>query len=231
MYPRTASGQLARTRPIAAGQLAKSAWTLQRAGMLLLVDQGLCSLELWRTLQATGAELVWRCRQDVKLPVLEVFEDGSWRSELGQSRPKHKRVAVRVVDYLLEDPGRPGERQGYRLITTIADPERAPAAELPALYPQRWELETALDELKTHQRGPGVVLRSRDPDGVRQEIWAHLLVHYAIRTLMQQAALQAEVDPDRLSFTRGLHIARRQVTGQAAFSPSAAGQGDPAGGR
>jgi hypothetical protein len=99
------------------------------------------------------------------------------------------------------------------------DPERAPAAELPALYPQRWELETALDELKTHQRGPGVVLRSKDPGGVPQEVWAHLLVHYAIRTLMHQAALDAEVDADRLSFTRSLHIARRQVTSQAAFPP------------
>jgi len=138
---------------------------------------------------------------------------------------------VRVIDYHLDDPGRPGEPEGYRLITTILDPECAPAAELPALYPQRWEQETALDELKTHQRGPGVVLRSRDPDGVRQEVWAHLLVHYAIRTLMHQAALAAEVDPDRLSFTRSLHIARRQVTSQAAFSPSAAGQGHPAGGR
>jgi hypothetical protein len=174
---------------------------------------------------------VWRCRQDVKLPVLAVFADGSWASELGAGHPKGKRVAVRVIDYRLDDPGRPGQPQGYRLITTILDPERAPAAELSGLYPQRWELETALDELKTHQRGPRVVLRSRDPDGVRQEIWAHLLVHYAIRTLMHQAALQAEVDPDRLSFTRSLHIARRQVTGQAAFSPSAAGQGDPAGSR
>jgi hypothetical protein len=213
------------------GSLAPSLARSLGPGMLLLVDQGLCGLELWRILHATGAELVWRCRQDVKLEVLKVFEDGSWASELGASQPKHKRVAVRVVDYRLEDPGRPGEPEGYRLITTIADPERAPAAELPALYPQRWELETALDELKTHQRGPGVVLRSRDPDGVRQEIWAHLLVHYAIRTLMHQAALDAEVDPDRLSFTRSLHIARRQVTSQAAFSPSAAGQGDPAGGR
>jgi hypothetical protein len=128
-------------------------------------------------------------------------------------------VAVRVMDYRLDDPGPAGEPEGYRLITTILDPERAPAAELPVLYPQRWELETALDELKTHQRGPGVVLRSRDPDGVRQEVWAHLLVHFAIRTLMHQAALQAEVDPDRLSITRSLHIARRKVTGQAAFPP------------
>jgi hypothetical protein len=138
---------------------------------------------------------------------------------------------VRVVDYRLDDPGRPGQPEDYRLLTTILDPQVAPAAELAALYPQRWEQETTLDELKTHQRGPGVVLRSRDPDGVRQEVWAHLLVHYAIRTLMHQAALQAEVDPDRLSFTRSLHIARRQVTSQAAFSPSAAGQGHPPGDR
>jgi Insertion element 4 transposase N-terminal/Transposase DDE domain len=209
--------------------LAPSLARSLRPGMLVLVDQGLCSLELWRTMQATGAELVWRCRQDVRLEVLEVFADGSWRSELGHSQPPSKRLAVRVVDYRLDDPGRPGQREDYRLLTTILDPERAPAAELPALYPQRWEHETALDELKTHQRGAGVVLRSKDPDGVIQEVWAHLLVHYAIRRLMHQAALQAQVDPDRLSFTRSLHIARRQVTSQAAFSPSPAGQGHPAG--
>jgi hypothetical protein len=78
-------------------------------GMLLLVDQGLCGLELWRTFQATGAELVRRCRQDVKLPVLKVFEDGSWASELGAGHPKHKRVAVRVIDYRLDGAGRPGQ--------------------------------------------------------------------------------------------------------------------------
>jgi len=105
-------------------------------GILLLADQGLCGLALWRTFQATGAELVWRCRQDVKLEVLEVFEDGSWRGELGHSQPASKRVAVRVVDYRLDDPGRAGEPQGYRLITTILYPALAPAGELPALYPQ-----------------------------------------------------------------------------------------------
>jgi hypothetical protein len=213
------------------GSLAPSLARSLGRGMLLLVDQGLCGLELWRTLQATGAELMWRCRQDVKLEVLEVFPDGSWRSELGHSQPRSKRVPVRVIDYRLDDPGRPGQPEDYRLLTTILDPRVAPAAELPALYPQRWEHETTLDELKTHQRGAGVVLRSKDPSGVLQEVWAHLLVHYAVRTLMHQAALEAAVDPDRLSFTRSLHIARRQVTSQAAFSPSAAGQGHPAGDR
>jgi hypothetical protein len=77
--------------------------------MLLLVDQGLCGLQLWRTLQATGAEVVWRCRQDVKL---EVFPDGSWRSELGASQPRGKRVPVRVINYRLDDPGRPGQPEG-----------------------------------------------------------------------------------------------------------------------
>jgi hypothetical protein len=135
------------------GSLAPSLARSLGRGMLLLVDQGLCGLELWRTLQATGAELMWRCRQDVKLEVLEVFPDGSWRSELGHSQPRSKRVPVRVIDYRLDDPGRPGKPEAYRLIMTILDPERAPAAELPALYPQRWELETALDEPESTDRG------------------------------------------------------------------------------
>jgi hypothetical protein len=114
-----------------------------------------------------------------------------------------------------------GQAHPYRLLTSILDPRKAPAAELAALYHQRWEFETALDELKTHQRGPGVVLRSKSPDMVTQELWGMLLVHHAIRRLMHQAALAVDVDPDRLSFTRSLRIVRRQVTttGQAAFPP------------
>jgi hypothetical protein len=123
------------------GSLAPSLARSLGPGMLLLVDQGLCGLGRWRTLQATGAALVWRCRTDIKLEVLEVFADGSWRSELGQRQPTHKRVAVRVIDYRLDDAGGKGEPEGYRLITTILEPERAPTAELSALDPQRWEQE------------------------------------------------------------------------------------------
>ena len=120
---------------------------------------------------------------------------------------------VRVVEYRLgKDPGRLQQPGPYRLLTTILDPEQAPAAELAALYHKRWEFETALDELKTHQRGPKVVLRSRSPQGVEQEVWGMLLVHLAIRRLMHQAALDQDVDPDRLSFVRSLRIVRRQVT-------------------
>jgi hypothetical protein len=121
---------------------------------------------------------------------------------------------------------RPSRRPApYRLVTTILDPDAAPAVELAALYAQRWELETALDELKTHQRGPNLVLRSKTPEGVEQEVWGMLLVHYAIRQLMHQAALDGEVDPDRVSFVRSLRVVRRQVMRQAGFSPSAAGPG------
>jgi hypothetical protein len=195
--------------------------------MLALADRGLFSIELWRQALATGAQLLWRVKTgqgSPALPVDQVLADGSWRSRLGVvSDRSHQRrrepIVVRVVDYTLEDPGRGGQRQHYRLVTSILDPAQAPAADLAALYHQRWELEGALDELKTHQRGPRAVLRSKTPQGVEQEVYAHLLVHYAIRALMHQAALDADTDPDRLSFTRSLRIVRRQLIGQAAFSP------------
>ncbi|MEH0549173.1 transposase [Streptomyces sp. B21-105] len=126
---------------------------------------------------------------------------------------------MRVIEYTLQGPGFPEQNAPYRLITTILDPEAASATDLAALYHERWEIETALDELKTHQRGPAQVLRSRSPDGVEQEVWGHLLVHYAIRSLMHDTADASQLDADRLSFTRSIRPARRQVTAQAAFSP------------
>ena len=71
----------------------------------------------------------------------------------------------------------------------------APADELAALYAQRWEIESIFDELKTHQRGPRVVLRSRTPDGVYQEAWGYLCVHYAIRALIHSAARHGDRGP------------------------------------
>ena len=99
----------------------------------------------------------------------------------------------------------------YRLITTILDPDRAPAHELAALYQERWEIETALDELKTHLRGAGIVLRSKTPDLVRQEFYGLMMAHFAVRGLMHEAALKAHEDPDRLSFVHAVRVIRRKL--------------------
>lgn len=191
--------------------------------MLLLADRGFLGYELWQA-AAAGAQLLWRASATFTLPALELLSDGSYLSQLvpgkgtGPRKARAEPVTVRVIEYVIDD-GRAPQGERYRLVTTLADPGTAPAAELAELYSQRWEFENTLDEIKTHQRGAKVVLRSRSPDGVEQEVWGFLLVHWAIRELMHTAALDAEIDPDRVSFTRALRLARRTVTEQAAFSP------------
>lgn len=211
------------------GPITKAEATLARGlfpgvgeGELLIADRGFAGLPLWRAASENGADLLWRVRSHIVLPVRRELPDGSYLSEIVATDDHYRRadpVPVRVIEYTLDDPTESEQAAPYRLITTILDHRTAPAKELAALYCQRWEIETTLDELKTHQRGPGQVLRSRSPDGVEQEIWAHLLIHHAIRSLMHTAATQARLDPDRLSFTRTLRLARRQTTAQASFSP------------
>ena len=183
-------------------------------GMLVLADRGFTAHPLFSAFAATGADLCWRAKNNAALPVLERLTDGSYRSELVASTDRYARrtvLAVRVIEYALDDPGRPGAAERYRLITTITDPDQAPAAELAALYAERWESGTALDEMKTHQRGPRAVLRSKSPGGVRQEAYGYLCTHYAIRALMAGAASDHGIDPDRISFTRALNAARRSI--------------------
>lgn len=200
--------------------LARGLFTLLDEGMLLLVDRGFCGYELWQGAAATGAQLCWRTKSNAVLPVAQACTDGSYLSALQppQGNPGTP-ITVRVVEYTLSHPTRGGEEPPIRLITTLLDPQQAPATELAALYGQRWEEESAFDELKTHQRGAGRVLRSKSPEMVIQEIYAHLLVYYAIRSLINQVAEPADLDPDRVSFIRSLRVVRRQVTDQAAFSP------------
>jgi Insertion element 4 transposase N-terminal/Transposase DDE domain len=219
-----AQGPYASGEQTLARQLARQGGSLGR-GVLLLADRLFVGAELWRVMAGTGADLVWRVKcgstTAPKLPVDQVLADGSWLARLyaGTDRRKRHPITVRVVEYTLADPGRRTRVDRYRLVTTILDPAMAPAHELAALYTERWEVETALGELKTTQRGPRQVLRSRTPELVAQEVWAHLLVHYALRQVMHTAALAEDLDPDRLSFIRSLRVVRRQVIARPAFSP------------
>lgn len=193
--------------------------------MLCLADRGFLSFDLWRAASATGAALVWRAPASVTLPVHERFADGSYRSALrwnaGCTSRDRTPQPVRVVEYTVTGGRAPVTR--YRLVTSLLEPARAPAAELAALYHERWEIETAFDELKTHLRGARRVLRSKTPDLVRQEAWGFLLTHYALRALMHEAALGAlprARDPDTMSFTHTLQVTRRTLSHVAAIPPS-----------
>ena len=194
-----------------------------RSGMLCLADRGFYSFNAWENACSTGADLLWRVRDNLLLESVEDLPDGSFLADVFDSvadRRRERPVRVRVIEYMIAD-GR--EAAGpFRLITTLLDHREAPAAELAAAYAQRWEIETAFDELKTHQRGPRQVLRSKSPGLVTQEIWGHLCCHYAIRTLMFDAAEHAGRDPDRVSFVAALRISRRSIAGQGAFPPSSA---------
>ncbi|RMB81460.1 IS4 family transposase [Streptomyces shenzhenensis] len=205
------------------GELTLSARLVRSAGpgMLVLAGREFLGVPLWRAFTATGAHLLWRVSANRVLPVQERLADGSWLSRLhaGTDAKKRDPVRVRVIAYRLT--GVPGaEENGYRLVTDLLDAQAYPAAELAALYHRRWEIESVLGEIKTHQRGAKVVLSSKTPDGVRQQIWAHLLVHRALRELMCRTAAARGADPDRISFTDTLRAARRSVTASPGiFSP------------
>jgi Insertion element 4 transposase N-terminal/Transposase DDE domain len=219
-----AQGPYATGEQTLARQLAREGGPLG-PGVLVLADRLFVGAELWRQMALTGAELVWRVKCGSKtaprLPVGQVLSDGSWLARMYAASDRRRRhpITVRVIEYTLRDPGRRTSTDRYRLVTTILDPDLVPAGELAALYTERWEVETALGELKTTQRGPRQVLRSKSPELVAQEVWAHLLVHYALRAVMHTAALAEDLDPDRLSFIASLRVIRRQVIAQPAFSP------------
>jgi hypothetical protein len=192
-------------------------------GQLCLADRGFYSFERFQAARETGAQLLWRVKSNMLLPRERTLADGSYLTRVyanqADQRAERDGAQVRVIEYRIDDPGVPQAQERYRLLSTILECEAAPATELAALYGERWELEGTLDELKTHQRGPRVVLRSKHPDGVYQEAYGYLCTHYAIRRLMHDAALRADLDPDRLSFTRSLRAARRSTRSHPGFSP------------
>lgn len=227
--------------------LAKGLYGRLRADELLTADRNFYSFEAWDLASRSGAALLWRAPTQLELPVVKVLSDGTYLSVLinpviGGARRRAAILAtatqiadtdadegveldptqahlVRVVEYDVPDRAGNGTGELIVVLSTILDPAAAGADELAAGYHERWEEETANDQLKTHLRGPGKILRSRLPELVHQEIWAWLLVQHALTALITQAAEAADLDPDRVSFTRVLRIARRTATGTAGFSP------------
>lgn len=189
--------------------------------MLLTSDRGFFSYQAWKESVAKGAALLWWMTANNVLPVAEELKDGSYRSAVYPSTKDRTKetngIPVRVIEYGVTT----GEEvSSFVLITSILDPDTAPAEDLAGLYRRRWEIESSFGELKTHQRGPDVVLRSKTPDGVLQEIYGYLCTHYAIRSLIGTVAHEFDEDPLKLSFIRTLRAARRSLAGRPAFSPS-----------
>jgi hypothetical protein len=209
-------------------------------GMLVMVDRGLYSYDLLTKVLATGADICFRVSATLDLPMLKWLPDGSYISYIPEPAAKRQErarltsgkiaitdlpgVRVRVVDY--EIPNRAGKNELFTVITNILDHDEMTSVDLAEAYRERWEIELTFDEVETHQRGPAVILRSKSPEMVKQELYGLLITHYGVRQLMTEAADQADLDPDRLSFTRSLNVIRRQVTSQAAFSPSASPEKD-----
>jgi hypothetical protein len=204
--------------------LAQAVLPSLRAGMLCLADRGFFGYALWKQATATGAMLVWRLKKDARLPCQTRLPDGSFLSRIYASPQDRRRgtnaLVVRVIEFRLE--GIPGAAPEYRLVTSLLNHDQAPAAELAALYHDRWEIETTFDELKTHLRGARMILRSKTPELVRQEFYGLLLAHFAVRGLMHEAALQSEEDPRRMSFLHAVRVIRREMAVAGAIPPSAA---------
>jgi len=214
-----------RMSPYATGEntLAKDVLGALDSGMLCLADRGFFGYEMWRLALATNAQLLWRMKKNAVLSCDKRLADGSYLSRIypceKDKRHQTNAIQVRVIEYRLE--GVTDAEPIYRLATSVMDSQQAPAQELAALYHERWEIETALDELKTHLRGAKIVLRSKTPDLVRQEFYGLLMAHFAVRALMHEAALKADVDPDALSFIHAVRVVRRKLPAFNAIPPCA----------
>ena len=219
--------------------LARQLYRRLEEDWLLIADRNFYNWDDWAAAAGTGAALLWRVKSHLRLPVLELLGDGSCRSVLITPELKARPAArqqlieaarrgeeldpgraryVRVIDYEVPDREGSGKGELIALITTITDPQQAPAAVLAQAYHQRWEHEGGNRQLKTYLRGPGRVLRSQSPDMVRQEIYGYLLTHFALSALICQAATEADIDPDRVKFKRTVRIIRRRAAGPA-FPP------------
>ena len=218
--------------------LVRSLYPRLEDDQLLLADRGFYSFTDWCQAADTGAQLLWRVTVNLELPVLRTLPDGSYLSVVldtsikGTSRarliatarnrgpldPRQARL-VRVIEYEVANRKSDAEREVICLTITLLEHGAAPAAQLAAAYHQRWEHEEAFAQIKTYLRGPDRILRSRSPQMVRQEIYGYLLTHYALTTLISDAATAADIDPDRVSFTRTVRVVRREIAARPTTFP------------
>jgi hypothetical protein len=184
-------------------------------GMLVMWDRGFHDFDMLRGARQRGAHVLSRLPAHVKPEHLRTLPDGSYVAYVYPSEARRRaageRLLVRVITYTITDPAVPGYAEQYRVLTTLLNPRHAPAHELACAYHERWEIELVVDELDTHQRLAARTLRSLKPVGVIQELYGLLLAHYAVRVLMHEAALQVDVDPDRLSFVHALEVVRDAI--------------------
>lgn len=201
--------------------LAKRLIDRLEPGMLCLADRLFYGFELWNQAVATGADLLWRVQKKIPLPRLQMLADGSYLSEVrarsnAKVADRARRVPVRVIEFNVT-VGQQCEH--YRVITTMLDPEKAPAMELANLLARRWGIETAFGELKTYLRGREVLLRSQRPDLVEQDFFGLLLAHFGVRCVMDEAARERSIPPTEVSFVHAVRVVIRRLPEMVSFSP------------
>jgi transposase IS4-like protein/DDE family transposase len=195
--------------------LTEEMFSSLRPGMLVLADRHVYSSRRWTKAAGTGADLLWRVTANLILRPVETLFDGSYISEITPPEKSGKQpFRLRVIEYRL-----PWSDDVYRLVTTIFDPRQAPAKELAALYHERWDIEGFLKQIKSVQLNNEKIFRSKSPDGVRQEFWAHLAVHYATMCVQVDAADHAKLDPDRISHKNTVRVIRSRMWTPESFPP------------
>jgi hypothetical protein len=200
--------------------LAKQVLNGLSEGMLCMADRGFLSFDFYSLALSTGADLLFRAKANQVFECEKRLKDGSFLSKIYPSQyDRHKDrngIRIRVIEYTIK--GVVGAEAKYILVTSILDSKIAPSKELAALYHERWEIEIAYDEVKTHLKEPGECLRSKKPELVKQEFWGYLLAHYVIRSVMFQAAQKINKDADELSFVHAVRVIRRKIISQRIFS-------------
>ncbi|MEU8252415.1 IS4 family transposase [Nonomuraea sp. NPDC048916] len=204
------------------------------AGMLLLADRNFAGYELWGMVAATGSDMLWRIKKNLVFPPVEILPDGSYLSIMptpaenlrhGAARARGHSLGrtphghlVRIIEYTITIKTSDGRTrtEPFRLVTTLLNHEQAPAAEIAAVYHERWEIENGYGEFKTRLRGAAFILRSKLPELVCQELFALLTVYQALCSLKCEAALTIGIDPDRISFTVTVRVARDHAVSASA---------------